>query len=313
MSWAGIRFSMSNRPLPFLPTFLHVVQAGSFTAAARALGISQAAVSQRIQLLEASLQTAVFFRNSSRISLTPAGTKLVEYAQKIDELHCEARAEIAAGRSEPRGELSLVASSIPGEYFLPPLLAAFRRTHSHVNICLGISDTEGVWRAIEHRESQLGFAGDDNGSKDLEFTRCADDRLVFVFHAHHPFCRRKRITLDECMREPLILRERGSGSRHCLERALRQLGYKLDTANAVLEVGSNEGVKEAILQGLGVSFLSHWVVQKEIASGSLGTTTIVGLPLRRQLFIVRNRRQPLTTITRDFLRRISGSVGGAES
>src|SRR5688572_21602871 len=116
-----------NGPLPHLATFSKAAELGSFTAAARALGLSQAAVSQRVHALEQSVDKALFERRGGRVLLTDAGRKLYDYAQQILDLHGQARRELSGIESPVLGELELAASSIPGEHLLPALLSDFGR------------------------------------------------------------------------------------------------------------------------------------------------------------------------------------------
>src|SRR5687767_9768643 len=121
--------SPQDEQLPYLPTFSQVAELCSFTAAAKALGLTQAAVSQRIQALEKALGKSLFRRAGGRVVLTKAGHKLHEYSQRILELHREARREVTGCEIAPRGDLFLAASSIPGEHLLPGLLAAFKKKY----------------------------------------------------------------------------------------------------------------------------------------------------------------------------------------
>src|SRR5207248_2936125 len=117
--------AMNTRPLPHLATFAAAAERGSFTAAARDLGVSQAAVSQKVQALERELGVPLFRRAGGRVELTDAGRRLHEYARRILDLHREARREVAGREAPVEGELLVAASSVPGEHLLPALLAAF--------------------------------------------------------------------------------------------------------------------------------------------------------------------------------------------
>src|SRR5262245_39122803 len=120
---------MDIPPLPHLETFARAAELGSFTAAARELGLTQAAVSQRIHALEAELDVALFHRRAGRVELTEQGRKLYEFAQRIFELHREAREATTGRRLPPSGELILAASSVPGEHLLPGLLSEFGKRY----------------------------------------------------------------------------------------------------------------------------------------------------------------------------------------
>jgi DNA-binding transcriptional LysR family regulator len=299
---------MSDDSMPFLATFVQAAELGSFTAAARTLGITQAAVSQRVHRLEAELRVGLFHRDAGRITLTSAGRKLYEFAPRIIQLKAEARATIRSLKPELNGELALAASSIPGSHLLPPTLAAYRKVHPHVNVRVRISDSEDVLRLVEEGKADLGFSGDSSSSRHLIFEPFATDELVLVVPANHRFGDRRRIGLRDFVREPLIQRENGSGSRCCFERALRQVGQDPQVLKTVLEVDGNEAIKEAVLQNRGMAVLSRRSVQNELVKGAIRVLSVTGLNLARSLFVVRDRRRTLSAAAENFLSQLRSTT-----
>jgi DNA-binding transcriptional LysR family regulator len=198
--------------LPHPGTFAEAAESSSFTAAARKLGLTQAAVSQRVQALEQALGVALFDRRAGRVQLTEAGRRLHGYAQRILALEHEARQEVTGRRTPVAGELSLAASSVPGEHLLPRLLAAFRRKHPHIQVRATVADSQVVLNEVEHGRAHLGLVGKKGNSPHLEYRCFACDTLVLVVPPGHPWARRRRVSLEQVGREPLILRETGSGS-----------------------------------------------------------------------------------------------------
>src|ERR1043165_3643675 len=212
--------------LPHLEAFAAAAELGSFTAAARVMGVTQAAVSQRIQTLEGELDTPLFRREAGHASLTEAGHRLVPFAQKILALHQQARAEVTGKESPIAAELSIAASSVPGEHLLPPLLPAFHQKHPHVRVCVSINDSQAVLKAVERGKASLGLTGLKGESEHLDFRAFARDEMVLVVSSDDPWARRKQVTVDQLCDRPLILREQGSGSRWCLEQSLAGIGKK---------------------------------------------------------------------------------------
>jgi DNA-binding transcriptional LysR family regulator len=292
---------MAEEQLPHLETFAHAAESSSFTAAARALGLTQAAVSQRIQTLERVVGVPLFERRAGRVLLTEAGRRLHGYAQRILALHREARHEIAGRRAPVTGELSLAASSVPGEHLLPALLSAFRSKHPHVQVRATVADSQAVLDQVEHGRAHLGLVGKKGDSPHLEHRCFACDTLVVIVPAGHAWSRRRQVTLAQLGREPLVLRETGSGSRACLEHALARVGKSLRDLRVVLELGSNEAIKEAVGRGLGVAVLSSRTVEKEVRAGRLRALRVAGLPLLREMFVVWDRRRVLPIPARLFL------------
>jgi DNA-binding transcriptional LysR family regulator len=292
---------MTSEQLPHLETFAKAAELGSFTAAAQALGLTQAAISQRVHALEQSLGVALFHRQVSGILLTDAGQRLYPYAQRILALHQEARERVTGRKAPVTGELSLAASSIPGEHLLPALLSVFRARHPHIQVKAAVADSLEVLDQVERGKAHLGLVGRKDDNPHLEFRAFACDRLVLVVPPDHPWARRKRVSLEELCKQPLIVREVGSGSRWCLEQALAQAGKSLHDLRIALELGSNEAIKEAVLRGLGGTILSTHVVEKELEAGQLRALQIADLPLKRDIFLVWDRRRVLPIPARLFL------------
>jgi DNA-binding transcriptional LysR family regulator len=292
---------MTADQLPNLETFARAAELSCFTSAARVLGLTQAAVSQRIQALEGALGVSLFQRHAGRVALTDAGRRLYPFAERILALHREAVEEVTGHPIPLTGELTLAASSVPGEHLLPDLLAAFRERHPHVQVRATVTDTEAVLLRVEQGEAHLGLVGGKSDNPDLEFRPFATDRLVLVVPEGHPWRRRRRISLAQLAEQPLIVREAGSGSRWCLERGLDQAGRSLRDLRVALELGSNEGIKEAVLRGLGLAFLSTYAVADELRTGVLRAVPVNGLTLSREMFVVWGRRRALPITARLFL------------
>lgn len=292
---------MSGPPLPHLETFVQAAELSSFTAAAHALGLTQAAVSQRIQVLERELDVSLFHRTGSGVLLTDAGHRLYPLAREVVRLHDEARAVVRGGTAPVTGELCIAASSVPGEHLLPAFLAAYRQRYPHVQVRVAVADSEAVQVQVERGQAHLGLIGVRAARPHLEARPFACDRLALVVPAGHPLARRRSVTLGQLLRQPLVVREAGSGSRCCLEQALNRDGKSLGDLTVVAELGSNEAIKEAVLRGLGVAVLSLHVVQKEVDGGQLRALAVADLPLRRDMFVVWDGRRALPTPARLFL------------
>ncbi len=304
---------MAAEQLPHLETFSKAAELNCFTAAAKALGLTQAAVSQRIRGLEQALGVSLFHRQGTRILLTEAGQRLFPYAERILSLHQEARQEVTGKKISLVGELSLAASSVPGEHLLPALLSAFRQQQPHIQVRATVADSQAVLNQVEHGQAHLGLVGKKSDSPHLECRCFACDTLVLVVPAKHPWCRRKRVSLEQLRQQPLILREAGSGSRWCLEQALAGAGKSLRDLRVGLELGSNECIKEAVLRGLGLAVLSTRAVEKELQTGQLHALRVAGLPLGREMFVVWDRRRALPIPARLFLDLLEPCQGAGAS
>lgn len=295
---------MSEHLLPHLETFRTAAELGSFTATARVLGLTQAAVSQRIQVLEQDLGVSLFQRRGGRVWLSDAGRCLADFAQQIRALHQQARAELTGRKTPPAGELFLAASSVPGEHLLPQILPRFHRRYPHIQVRVTVTDSQSVFSQLERAQANAGLVGEGCESPHLACQPFARDELVVVVPRRHRWGRQRQVSLEQFCRQPLILRAPGSGARHCLEQALARAGKSLSDLSVSLEIGSNEGIKEAVQRGLGVAVLSAHAVSKEVRSGALHALRVRSLPLERELYLVWDRRRALpipAQLFRDFL------------
>ncbi len=290
-----------NLQLPYLATFVKAAELGSFTATAKVLRLTQAAVSQRVQALEKTLGKSLFQRRGGRVLVTEAGRQLYDYAQQILDLHREARRKISGYEAPVAGELLLAASSIPGEYLLPALLSVFGRKHPHIRVRAAVSDSMGVIAQVERGTVSLGLVGRKTDDPHLQFRYLASDRMVLVVPPGHALSRRKRVSVKQLPRYPLVLREAGSGLRHCFEKSLEKAGLSLADLRVALELGSNEAIKEAVLRGIGVAILSTNAVQKELQAGRLHALEVSDLHCDREMFVVWDRRRVLPLPARLFL------------
>lgn len=277
--------------LPHLETFSVAAELSSFTGAAKALGLTQAAVSQRIQALEKTLDKSLFTRRGGRVLLTEAGRTLYAYAQRIIDLHREARREVTGHEPLVAGELEIAASSIPGEHLLPALLSVFGQKYPHVRVRAAVSDSMAVMGQVERGEVSVGLVGRKADGPNFEYKFLTSDRMVLVAPPGHALTKLKKVTVDQLAVHPLILREAGSGLRHCFEKSLDRVGRSLAELRVALELGSNEAIKEALYRGVGVAVMSVLAVQKEIKSGTLHALVVEDMHCDRDMFVVQDRRR----------------------
>lgn len=287
--------------LPYLETFSQAAELSSFTGAAKALRLTQAAVSQRIQALEKTLDKSLFKRQGGRVLLTDAGQRLYDIVQRILDLHRLARLEVAGHETPLAGELLLGASSIPGEHFLPALLSVFGQKHPHIHVRATVADSMAVMAQVERGEVSLGLVGRKAQNPHLDFRHLASDRMVLVVPPNHALSKRKSISVKQLAGYPLVIREAGSGLRHCFERSLERSGKSLSDLRVGLELGSNEAIKESVREGVGVAVLSVCAVQKELRAGELHALTVSDLSCDREMYIVLDKRRVLSLPARLFL------------
>jgi len=284
--------------LRHLTSFTAVAEQRSFTRAAATLGLTQAAVSQQVASLEKELAVRLFERRPKGVELTEAGERLYGYAQQILDLLANAKADLGKAPRTISGELRIAASTVPAESLLPELLADFRARFPHATESLAVTDSSVAARSVESGDADIGFVGDLPDNSPLQATVVSQDDLCLVVALDHPWATRRRATLKQLAQEPFIVREPGSGTRRCIERALENHGTSLATLSIVMEANSNRAIHDAVARRVGVAFLSS---QSAGASDQVVPIQVRGFHPRRNIFLVHSSQRTLPAVARAFL------------
>lgn len=290
---------MGHEPLR---TFVAVARCGSLSAAARELFISQPAVTQQIQKLEARLQTRLFIRHERGVELTTAGQLFLDYAQRIIELEDLASEALAAHRQSLSGTLRLGATFTLGEYVLPPIIGRFKAANPDVEIVLEVENTAKVVEHVVTGHFSCGAVEGPVHNALVRSERLADDEMAVVCGSSHPCAGRHTLTLDELVLETWILREAGSGTQTVFEEALLAAGRDPAGLRVLMRLGSTQSVKGMVMEGLGLTVLSPWAIRAELAAGTLHRLVVPELDLHRAFSLVFPRGGRLPLVTRRFVR-----------
>ena len=292
--------------LEHLRTLVSIVEHGSLSAAARAKHISQPAVTKQVQRMEAEMGLPLLLRGPKRqVKPTPAGQHVLVFAQETLARFDALERELAALKTVEQGTLSLAASTIPGEYLLPGLLAAFRDEYPQVEVKMTISDTADVATRLLAHEVDVGVIGATIKRPGLHLERMVGDQVVLAVPVGHPFAGQKRVAVEDLRDQPLILREEGSGTRRSVEAALAAAGADLPQGSVVLLLGSTQAILQAVAQGLGLGFVSARASAQAQADGHLACVRLEGVDLRRDLYLAYLPQQagdPLVARFLDFAR-----------
>jgi DNA-binding transcriptional LysR family regulator len=275
-----------------LRVFRTVAEEASFRRAAERLNLSQPAVSQQIRALEEELATTLFDRGKGRIRLTDAGSVLLRYARKGARLADEARAALDSLRGETTGTLRIGASMTVTQYILPRMLGAFLEQHPRIEPAVTSANTEHIVEALAQRKIDLGLIEGPVSSREVFRQRFFEDRMVLIVGRRYPWPHKTspaKITIPvRALTEvPLIMRERGSGSRHVVELALRRAGLRFRDLRIAMNLDSIVAIISAVEAGLGAGFVSEWAIQKELKLGTVRVITVEGLELRRDMNLIR--------------------------
>jgi DNA-binding transcriptional LysR family regulator len=286
-----------------LETFCRVANLKSFSRAADDLFLTQPTISGHILSLEQSLSLRLFDRTSREVHLTKAGEVFLKYASKILSFRKDLLNALSEFSQGIKGELSLGASTIPGEYLIPKLMSDFKKEHPHFIICLKIADTKEIVQYVLQDSVEFGIIGAKLNHPSLHFEKYEEDEIVVVAPSDHPLTRKKRVNVDELLKEPWIIREEGSGTQMAVEKALRKKGKSLKQFHVAMEMGSTSSVKEGVKAKLGLAFLSKRATEEELSQRSLSRIDVEGIePISRQIYLVTHRGRTLSPIGMEFLR-----------
>jgi DNA-binding transcriptional LysR family regulator len=295
-----------------LKTFCAVVEKKSFSRASEAVFLSQPTVSLQISSLEQELGTRLLDRRGREVTVTRTGETLYHYARRILRLVDEAEQAIEQLKGLVKGELTLGASTIPGEYILPSLLAKFKEKYPAIDINLVIGDTKEIIEKVARNEVELGVVGTREKSDKLVFESFTSERLVLITPTTRKWFKKQELaTIEELRKVPFILRESGSGTRATVKQRLQQAGIKEEDLASVMSLGSTAAVKRAVECGAGVSLISEKAIENEIKLGTIKTITLKDLELNREFFIVYSRqksRSPATQALLHFLKEKKGQA-----
>jgi DNA-binding transcriptional LysR family regulator len=290
-----------------LRTFVTVVEVGSFSEAARALGISQPAVTMQIQGLESSIGATLLDRRYRRIDLTEAGRALLPYARHVLAQLDEARDEIAALSGSVTGRLTISASTTPGVYVIPRLLGAFIAAHPEVGVTIEVHDTAAVVEAVESGRAQFGMTGATVRGARIAFEELGTDELILICAPDSPLATRTGVALAELADESWVMRESGSGTRQVTESLLADHGLDPQELRVAVELGTGEAIVSAVEGGLGISILSRHVAGKALELGTVVSVDAMGLPATRPFFSVMPKGTP-TRAAQAFLEHLRSEL-----
>ncbi len=279
-----------------LDIFAAVARSQSLTRAAAEVHLTQPAVSMQVKQLEEALGLPLFEPEGRGIRLTEAGREfaghvedVLERVQNLDDLAARWR-----GVRTGRIRLGVVSTA---KYFVPRLLGQFLRSHPGVDFRLSVHNREEILQELRGNTVDLVIMGRPPEGIDCEATPFAPNLLGIVAAPEHPFSRRRRLELSELQNERFIVREPGSGTRAAMERVFAQHRTRFLTS---MEMASNETIKQAVIAGLGLGFLSLHTVRSELATGRLVLLDVLGLPVRRQWFLVRRAARRLVPVAEEF-------------
>lgn len=283
-----------------LQSYITAVKFKSFTMAAEKLGISQPTISTHIRILEAELDARLLSRNAKSFEVTQKGWEVYEAAQEILKVWEDM---LNRWGDEESRVIRLGVSTIPSAYILPEVLPDFKKRYE--NVCFEISqeDSRAIIDAVHNGSYDIGLVGMKTEDDTLEFQPFYQDRMVLITPATEPYLsmrEQEQIPLKELFAEPMILRERGSGSRRSAEHFMREMGISEEQLSVTARMNDQESIKNLVAGGLGLSIISEKAVQDSLDANRLLKFDLPGEPANRQFYLIYQKGRLLKEYAKAF-------------
>lgn len=284
-----------------LESFVALVQSRSFTKAAERLYISQPTISTHIRMLEEELRASLIVRTTKSLDITPKGWELYECAQKILGLRDDL---MKSWLDEERKMIKLGASTIPSAYILPEVLPEFGRDYPDVYFMVNQSDSQGVIDGLITGSYDVGLIGMPKEDDALTCIPFYQDRMVFITPVNEHFLELKEmenVSVETLLKEPLILRENGSGSRKAAERFFESMGYQESDFQIAARMNDQESIKNLVAGGLGISVISEKAARNFVAEKRILSFELPDEVAGRYLYVVFHKKYILKPYVKAFI------------
>lgn len=295
-----------------LRAFVEIARLGSFSRAALALGLTQPAVSRQLKQLEEELGLTLVDREQRPVAVTPTGKDFLSCAETVVKQLEAAIQRLSTTHATLAGSVAIAASTIPGEFLVPGILARFSARFPRVSHSLLIADSARVAEELLGQRAEVGFLGAAISQPRLHLIPLVEDEIVLVVPADHPFARKRVIVLSDLEGQPFVERGEGSGTLGSLRRILAQHGLSLPQHTVAWLAGTSQIQLAAIEAGAGLGFLSSLALANRLDTRVIGVE-IEGIKLKRTLYLA-YLNQPLTPAAQalvDFVKE-SQEVDGLE-
>ena len=287
---------MKNATLRQLKVFEAVARLLSFSRAAEELFLTQPAVSIQIRKLEEPAGNALFEQLGKKIYLTPAGAELLRISRAIIEQFEAAEIAMTQFRGVSGGRLNVGVISA-GDYFFPRLLVEFAGRHSGVVLNFTVHNREALLARIADNLTDLAIMVRPPADGDAESVPFAPHPYVVVAAPDHPLVGRRKVPMARLLREDFVVREKGSDTRKSMEEGF---GERMKDVRVAMEIPSTETIKQAVMAGMGISFLSAHTISKELEAKSLSLIRAQGFPLMLNWYVVHRRHKRLPPVAQAF-------------
>jgi DNA-binding transcriptional LysR family regulator len=256
-----------------LRVFYEAARTGSFTSAAKKLCITQPAVTAQIKSFEDQCDLKLFKKKGRSLYLSEEGSALYEYAKRMFEYEKEVEDAIEEMRKLKRGILRLGTSKAYARYFMPFLISSFREAFPHIKVHLDEGSSMDILRSLLELKNEVAVIARVEEDPNLTFVPFKRDDLILILAPTHSLARKKSVSVEELVHEPMIMKELGSGTRKQVNELFSRRGL---TPNVLMETSNTEFIKQLVQRGEGISFLVEEAVATEIREKRLATLSVAG-------------------------------------
>ncbi|MCF3943132.1 selenium metabolism-associated LysR family transcriptional regulator [Oceanobacillus alkalisoli] len=295
-----------------LKTFMIVAEKRSFSEAAKLLYVTQPTITAQIKSLEEELNTKLFERTTKKVELTQSAKILMKYAREMIRLNDMAHKEIMRIEDTVYGELSMGCSFTIGEYILPEFLKIFKGMYPLIQMEVDITNSNNIVSNIKDQRIDVGLIETPIDDPDVIVEPIMEDELILIASSSYLPKQDMKVSLEKLKQLPLIVREKGSGTRAVVNQYLKQAGLTESDLNIVMELGSTEAIKAVVEAGLGVSIISRSAIKKEQELNVLTAHLIQNISFYRFFYIAYGRNQVLKSTTEIFIEELKKMASKAE-
>jgi len=279
-----------------LQIFAEAAKQRSFARVAENLHISPAGVSLQIKQLEQLAGLPLFERVGQRTDLTEAGEVLLRYGVTILQAVHDADEALSVLKGLQGGRIRLGVLST-AKYFAPRLISRFRNLYPGVQVSLAVNNREAILQQLLNHDIDIAIMGRPPQGMDMVGTAFADHPLVIVCHPQYALANGMPIDPQQLAGENFLVRESGSGTRTAMEQFFADAGM---TIRPDMVLPSNETIKQAVMAGLGIAFISRHTIGLELKAGYLQILPVNGTPVMRAWHVVRRAAKPQTPMLKAF-------------
>ena len=286
-----------------LESFSYIIETNSFSEAAKKLFLTQPTISSHISLLEKELSTQLLIRTTKDVTPTDAGKKLYTYAKQMLQIQNTILEEFHVKSEDEKNVITLGASSIPEQYILPEILPKYLKKNKN-EFKIGQGDSFEIINQVVNKEIEIGLVGTQIETSNCIFEPFYKDKLVVITPVNQKYLQMKEegFHIKDLLKEPIIMREEGSGTRKEIKKFLNHMKINDGSLNIIATLNSAEAIKRSVANNMGISIISNLAVQDYIKEKRVLAFDLAEENIYRNLYIVRNKEMYMSKSSLKFIK-----------